>query len=106
MLNIAITFPCTFFFYPFCSPVEVEYEFLKASSQEGVVSLSFGGGHLVDTEHGPGMHRRVHVIKRKLIGRDLSVGSHVPLSQEQNELTFSKFWVDFGKWDHVEGKVP
>ena len=87
-------------------PVEVEDEFLEASSQKGVVSLSFGSSHLVDTEHSPCVHGRIDVIKGKLIGGDLAVGSHVPLPQEQNQLLFSELWVNLGKWDHVEGKVP
>ncbi len=90
----------------FCLPVEVEDEFLEAASQEGVVPLSLGGGHLVDTEHGPSVHGRVDVIEGELVGGNLAVGCHVPLSQEQDQLLFSKLWVNFGKGDHVEGKVP
>ena len=94
------------FFISFCSPVEVEDELLEAASQEGIISLPFGSGHLVDSEHGPGVNGRVDVIKGELVGGDLPVRSHVPLSQEEDQLLLRKLWVNFGKGDHVEGKIP
>ena len=38
--------------------------------------------------------------------RDLSVGCHVPLSQEEDQLLLGKLRVHFGKRQHVKGKVP
>ena len=52
------------------------------------------------------MDRGVDVIKGKLIGRNLSIGSHVPLPQEQLQLVLSKVRVHFSKGNHVEGQVP
>jgi hypothetical protein len=38
---------------------------------------------LIDAQGGPGMHRRIHVAERPLIGRDLPVGMHIPLAQDE-----------------------
>ena len=88
------------------SPVEVEDKLLKTFSQEFSVSLSLRSCHLVHSQNSPGMDRWVDVIKRKLVGGDLSVGGHVPLTKEQEELILGKLWVHFGKGYHVESKVP
>ena len=52
------------------------------------------------------MDGRIDVIKGKLVGGDLPIWCHVPLAQKQDQLLFSKFWVNFGKGDHMEGQVP
>lgn len=88
------------------SPVEVKDKLLKALSQEGSISLSLRSSHFVHSQHSPGMDRWVDIIKCKLVGGNLSVGSHVPLTKEQEKLTHGKLWVHFGKWNHVECKVP
>src|SRR5207302_8812829 len=49
---------------------------------------------LVHTPSGPGMHRRVYIPQGPFIGGQLTIGMHVPLTQEQDQLMFSKLWVD------------
>ena len=88
------------------SPVEVQDELLEAPGQEVDVSLSLGGGHLVHPPNSECMHRRVHIAKLELVRRELSVGRHVPLSQEEHKLLLGELGVHFGKGNHVEGEVP
>ena len=38
--------------------------------------------------------------------RDLSIGGHVPLPQEQHQLLFGKLRIHLCKWQHVERQVP
>ena len=52
------------------------------------------------------MHRRVHIAKLEFVGGELSIGRHVPLSQEEDKLLLGKLRVHFGKGNHVEGEVP
>ena len=79
---------------------------MEASGKEIKVPLSPWCNHLKHSEHGPRMDRGVHVTELELIGWDLSVGSHVPLSEEEDELILGKLWVHLCKWDHVKGQVP
>ena len=52
------------------------------------------------------MNRGVHVAQCELIGRKLSVGSHVPLAKKENQLVFGKLRVDSAQRQHVKGEVP
>ena len=37
---------------------------------------------------------------------NLAIGSHVPLSEKQDQLLFGKLRIHLGKWQHVESQVP
>ena len=50
------------------SPVEVEDELHEAALEECQVPLASWSSHLVHTEHGPGVHRRIDVTELELIG--------------------------------------
>src|SRR4029079_13634279 len=41
---------------------------------------------LVDSPCRPGVHRWIHVPQRPLIGRQLTVGMHIPFAYKQDEL--------------------
>ena len=49
------------------SPCEVEHQFLEAPGQELGVSLLGRPGAFEHLPHGPGVHRRVDVVKRELV---------------------------------------
>ena len=66
-------------------------------------------GAAVDLEHPqrrPGVHRRVDVAERPLVGGELPVGVHVPLAAQQDELCLGERRVDVRERDAVEGQVP
>ena len=88
------------------SPVEVQDKLLETFREEGSVTLTLGGSHLVDPHNGPRVNWRVHIVKGKLVGGYLSIGGHIPLPKKQHELALSKLRVNFSEGDHVEGKVP
>ena len=61
---------------------------------------------LVDAPGGPRVHRRVHVAERPLVGRELAVGVHVPLAQEEDELLLREAGSISANGMHVERQVP
>ena len=87
-------------------PGEIDDQLLEAAGQEYAVAVAAAGGHLVNAPAGPGMDGRVDVGEVELVGRQLAVGVHVPLAQEEHELLFGVIGVNLGKGDHVEGQVP
>ena len=91
---------------PVHPPGEVEQQLVERALEEEPVALPLGPGHLVHPPAGPGVHRRVDVAEGELVGRDLAVGMHVPLAQQQQELLLGEVGIDAGKRDHVEGQVP
>ena len=52
------------------------------------------------------MHRRIHVAERPLVGRNLSVGMHVPLAQHQDELILGKIRIHQRQRNAVKRQVP
>src|SRR5437867_1372589 len=52
------------------------------------------------------MHGRVDIGEGELVGRDLAVGMHVPLAEEEGQLLLCKMRVHLREGDHVEGQVP
>ena len=67
--------------------------------------IGFAGNLAIDLIHapaGPGMHRRIDVAKGPFIGRNLTIGMHVPFAQEQVELALGKVGIDEGHGDHVK----
>ena len=61
---------------------------------------------LVDAPRRPGVHRRVHVAERPLVGGDLPVRVHVPLAEEEHELVLGEVGIHQRQRDRVEGEVP
>ncbi len=88
------------------TPIEVEDKLLEALCQEGTISLALRSSHLVHPQHGPGMDRRIDIIKGKFIGWDLTIRGHIPFTQEQKKLVLGKVRVHLSKRDHVEGQIP
>ena len=87
-------------------PREVQQQFVERPLQEQRVALTTRTGHLVDAPTCPGMHRRVDVVKRKLVCRNLAVRRHVPLTQQQQQLVLSEPRVNRRIRDHVKGQIP
>ena len=52
------------------------------------------------------MHRRIDVTKLPFIGRQLSIGMHVPLAGHQIQLPFGKIGIHQRKGDAVKGQIP
>ena len=63
-------------------PGEVEEKLLEDSRKKQAVPLAACPGHLVDPPRRPGVHGRIDVAERELVGGDLAVGVHVPLAEE------------------------
>src|SRR5690606_26545391 len=63
-------------------------------------------GDLIDLPASPSVNRRVHIAKSPFVSRNLSVGMHVPFTQEQYELALNKLRVDASQRNHMEGKIP
>ena len=61
---------------------------------------------LEDAQRRPGVHRRVDVAERPLVGGQLAVRVHVPLAAQQDELLLGEGRVDVGERDALEGEVP
>ncbi len=88
-------------------PGEVQHQLVEDTLQKCAIALSLALlVDLVNAPRGPGMHRRIHVAERPLIGGNLSVGMHVPLAQHQRELLFGELGIDQRERDAVERQVP
>src|SRR5207249_8677739 len=64
-------------------PGEIEQEFVEDPLQEAAIGLS--GRAFLDFIHTPcrpGMNGRVHISERPLVGGKLTIGMHIPLTQE------------------------
>ena len=87
-------------------PGEVDQELLEDAREEDAVALSAGGRDLVDAPGRPRVDGRVDVSEGPLVSRDLPVGMHIPLAQEEDELLLGELRIDPRHRDHVEGEVP
>ena len=52
------------------------------------------------------MYWRIYIGKIPFVGRNLPVGMHVPLVEEEEQLVFGKFRIQTGQRNAVEGQVP
>lgn len=88
-------------------PSEVEQQLLEDTLKEvnilSAIQLSL---NLESSKSRPSMDGGVDVTKVPLVGGDLTVGMHVPLTGEQIKLLLGKFGVNHGKRDAVEGSIP
>ena len=87
-------------------PGEIDQQLLEGAGEKTPVALAPRRGHLVDPPAGPGMDRRIDVAQVELVGRDLPVGVHVPLAQQERELVLGEHGVQPGEGDHVKRQVP
>src|SRR5256885_34483 len=67
-------------------PGEIDRQLLKDARQEQAIALAGPPRDLVDAPAGPGVNWGIHVGQGPLIGRQLTVGVHVPLAQQKHEL--------------------
>ena len=84
-------------------PGEVHQQLVQHPLEEREVA---GPVDLEDLQRRPGVHRRVHVVEGPLVGRQLPVGVHVPLAQDEQQLLLGEIRIDQRQRDAVEGKVP
>ena len=88
-------------------PGEVQQQLLEDALQEAPISHTVDAFvDLVNAPGGPGVNGRIDILEAPFIGRDLSVGMHVPLAQHQDQLALGKVRVDHGQWDAVKRQVP
>ena len=88
-------------------PGEVQQQLVEDALEKSAVGFASDTLlDLVNTPGGPGVHRWVDVAEGPLVGRQLPVGVHVPLAQQQDELVLGIVRIDQGQWHAVEGQVP
>ena len=88
-------------------PGEVEEQLLKDARQEGAIADAAALlVDLVNAPRRPGMHRRIDVAERPLIGGKLPVGMHVPLACHQHELLLGELAIHQRQRHAVERQVP
>ena len=88
-------------------PGEVEKHLVEDALEEPVVGDP--GAAALDLEHrdrGHGEDRRVDVAEVPFVGGDLSVGVHVPLPQNEQDLLLGELRVDVREGNAVEAQVP
>ena len=84
-------------------PGEVDEQLVEDAAQERDVAAAVDREHL---ERRPGLHRRVHVVERPLVGGERPVRVLEPLAAEQDQLVLRERRVDAGERDAVEGEIP
>src|SRR5262249_41139530 len=62
--------------------------------------------NLIDAPRCPRMHRRVYITEGPLVGRQLSVWMHVPLTPQQHELVFFGVWIKNGERGTKKNQIP
>src|SRR5258705_2655466 len=76
-------------------PRKIQKKFLEdALKKNRITNAALLLVDLVNAPGGPGMHGRVHITKRPLICRQLSIRMHVPLAGHQHELFLRKLRID------------
>ena len=60
----------------------------------------------VEPQRGPRVYGRVHIVEGPFVRGQLTVGMHVPLARERDELRLREVGIDQTERDHVEGEVP
>ncbi len=88
-------------------PVKIQQQLVEDPFEKGAVGLPPNALlNFIHAPRGPGVHRRVDVPERPFVGRDLAIGVHIPLAQEEGELMFRKVRVNEGQTNTVECQVP
>ena len=89
-------------------PGEVQHQLVEDALEEGEIAAP-AALLAIDLEHAPrrpGVHRRVDVAERPLVGGDLAVRVHVPVARQQDELVLGELGIDQRERDAVEREVP
>src|SRR5256885_11831544 len=74
---------CSVWVFSIHPPGEVQEQFVKNFFQEAAVGNTTDAPlDFVNTPRSPRMYRRIHIAKRPLVSRQLSVGVHIPFSQQ------------------------
>src|SRR4029077_17253668 len=84
-------------------PREIDEQLVEDAGEELEV------GRTVDFENpqrSPRMYRWVHVVERPFVRGELTVGVHVPLAAEQDELPLREFGIDMRERDALKAQVP
>src|SRR5215472_8051064 len=67
-------------------PGEVDEKLVEDPAQEDPVALTCGPGEFVDPPRRPSVDGRIHIGEPKFIGGNLTIGVHVPLTQQEQKL--------------------
>lgn len=78
---------------------------MEALGQESYVSVTLPFRHLVYTMTGISKNRRLSLVKVGFGPWNLAISGHVPLPEEEQQLTLGEFWIDFCQGEHLEGQV-
>ena len=89
--------------HPVDPPGEVHQQLRHQPGQEVGVATAVD---VPDVQRRPGMHRRVRVAERPLVGRQCAVGVLEPLPAHRQQLVLGERRVDVGQRHGVEGEVP
>ena len=98
---------------PVDPPGEVQHQLVEHALEKREVSRVVLLGqstplaiHLKDAPGGPAMHGRIDVAKRPLVGGQLAVRVHVPLTRQEDQLLLRKVGIDQRKRDRMKGEIP
>ena len=89
--------------HPVDPPGEVHQQLRHQPRQEVGVAAAVDVPHV---QRRPGVHRRVRVAERPLVGRQRAVGVLEPLPAHRQQLVLGERRVDVGQRHGVEGEVP
>ena len=89
-------------------PGEVQHQLVEDALEKLEIALvaALLSVDLKDAPRGPGVHRRVHVAERPLVGGKLPVRVHVPLAREQHELLLRELRIDERERQAVKREIP
>src|SRR6266404_1398599 len=76
-------------------PGKIQEQLVKNFFEESAVGdAAHAPLDFVDAPGSPGMNGRIHIAESPLVGRQLTVGMHVPFAQKKNELLLGKIGID------------
>ena len=84
-------------------PREVDEQLVEDAGEEPVVGRTVD---FEDPQRGPRVYRRVDVVERPFVRGELTVGVHVPLAAEQDELPLREFGIDMRERHALKAQVP
>src|SRR6476646_8243455 len=87
-------------------PGEVQKKFLKDPFEKPKVACPSGSGYFIDSPRCPGVHRRIHITKGKLVGRYLSAWMHIPFAQKEEKLSLGVLRVYMRNRNDMKGQIP
>src|SRR5580765_5671898 len=88
-------------------PGKIQKQFMKNLFKESTVAdPTHTPLDLINAPCGPRMHRGIHISKCPFVRRQLTVGMHVPLAEQQDELLLGKIRINNSQRDAVKRQVP